>query len=43
MVKLKEITLAIFRVALVLGIVYLASVDKDGWGWSTVHKKLNKN
>lgn len=42
MVKLKEITLAIFRVALVLGIVYLASVDKDGWGWLLHSLRMNK-
>jgi hypothetical protein len=26
----------LFRIALVLGIVYLAVNDKDGWGWLTV-------
>jgi len=26
----------LFRIALVLGIVYLAANDKDGWGWLTV-------
>ena len=31
--KFKEISLNIFRLALVAGIVYLASVDKEGWGW----------
>jgi hypothetical protein len=25
----------LFRIALVLGIVYLAVNDKDGWGWLT--------
>lgn len=25
--------MAIFRIALVAGIVYLASTGKDGWGW----------
>jgi hypothetical protein len=29
----KEIALYVFRLALVAGIVYLASIDKDGWGW----------
>lgn len=33
MEKFKEISLALFRIALIAGIVYLASVDKDGWGW----------
>jgi hypothetical protein len=25
----------LFRIALVLAIVYLAANDKDGWGWLT--------
>ncbi len=31
--KFKEVSLNIFRMALVAGIVYLMSIDKDGWGW----------
>ncbi len=31
--RLKEIGMTLFRVALVAGIVFLASVDKAGWGW----------
>lgn len=31
--KLKEIGIALFRVALIAGIVCLASLDKAGWGW----------
>ena len=33
MEKLKEISLSLFRIALVAGIVYLAMNEKDGWGW----------
>lgn len=29
----KITNMGLFRIALVLAIVYLASNDKDGWGW----------
>lgn len=29
----KEISVTLFRIALIAGIVYLASCDQEGWGW----------
>jgi hypothetical protein len=31
--KFKLVSMMLFRIALVAGIVYLASIGQDGWGW----------